>query len=87
MGKPEGVSHLFLTYFDYFFGVNTNLERLRGTRGGLKPPDKSSTGGLFFVKINFILVRDKNTWNSTSWNISAKMENGGSNLKIDEVKR
>ena len=26
VGKPEGVSNVFLTYFDYFFGgVNTNL--------------------------------------------------------------
>ena len=35
-----GVSNVFLTYFDYFFGgVNTNLNLgARGTRGGLNPP-------------------------------------------------
>ena len=42
-----------------------------------------------FCKINiyFIIHRETNMWSSTSWNISAKMENDGSNLKIDEDKK
>ena len=44
VGKPEGVSNVFLTYFDNFFrGVNTNLGVERHQRG-VKPPNKSSTG-------------------------------------------
>ena len=35
VGKPEGVSNVFLTYFDYFLGgVNTNLGVERHQRGG-----------------------------------------------------
>ena len=51
------VSNVFLTYFDYFFGgggVNTNL--LRGTREGVKRPDKSSTATqMFGVLSKYIL--------------------------------
>ena len=36
MGKPEGVSNVFLTYFDYFFGGQYKLG-LRCIRGGLNP--------------------------------------------------
>ena len=36
-------SNVFLTYFDYFFGGQYKLGGLRGTRWGVKPPDKSST--------------------------------------------
>ena len=25
VGKPEGVGNVFLTYFEYFSGINTNL--------------------------------------------------------------
>ena len=45
VGKPEGVSNVFLTYFDNFFGESIQTWGLRGTRGvvNLPPPDKSST--------------------------------------------
>ena len=33
-----GVSNVFLTYFDYFFGGQYKLGGLRGTRGGLNTP-------------------------------------------------
>ena len=38
VGKPEGVSNVFLTYFDYFFGGSIQTWGLRGTRGGIEPP-------------------------------------------------
>jgi hypothetical protein len=41
VGKPEGISNVFLTYFDYFFGGQYKLGRFRGTREELNPPDKS----------------------------------------------
>ena len=34
VGKPEGVSNVFLTCFDYFFGGQYKFGGLRGTRGG-----------------------------------------------------
>ena len=33
----RGVSNVFLTYFDYFFGVNTNLEGLEAPEGVKSP--------------------------------------------------
>ena len=38
-GKPEGVSNVFLTYFDNFSeeSIQTWEGGLRGTRGGLTP--------------------------------------------------
>ena len=38
VGKPEGFSNVFFTYFDYFFGGQYKLGWLRGTRWGFKPP-------------------------------------------------
>ena len=37
MGKPEGVSNVFLTYFDYFLG-SVKTWGLRGTKEGVKHP-------------------------------------------------
>ena len=36
--RGVGVSNVFLTYFDYFFGGQYKLGGLRGTRWGLNPP-------------------------------------------------
>ena len=36
--QRRGVSNVFLTYFDYFFGGQYELGKLRGTREGVKPP-------------------------------------------------
>ena len=36
--NQRGVSNVFLTYFDSFFGGQYKLGGLRGTRGGLTPP-------------------------------------------------
>ena len=40
VGKPEGVSNVILTYFDYFcrMGGQCKVGGSRGTRGGLTPP-------------------------------------------------
>ena len=45
MGKPEGVSNVFLTYFDYFFGGSIQTWSGREAPERVKPPpppDKSS---------------------------------------------
>ena len=51
VGKPDRVSNLFLTYFDYFFGggVNTNLGVERHQKG-VKPPTPGKPSTVLFVK-------------------------------------
>ena len=41
--KPEGVNKVFLIIFDWNSGGSMKTGGLRGTRGGLNPPDKSNT--------------------------------------------
>ena len=42
--NQRGVSNVFVTYFDYFYGGHYKLGGLRGTRGGVKPPTNQAVG-------------------------------------------
>ena len=77
VGKPEGVSNVFLTNFDYFFEGSLQNWGLRGTKGGLNPqsPKKSSTCGMTEILENkrILLLLLYTTKGSCTYYIYAKI--------------
>ena len=63
VGKPERGSNVFLTYFDNFSGVNTNLGVERHQRGVKhpQPPDKLSTAHNALANAS-LLKLCRNSW-------------------------